>query len=187
MTHDQFEYIVQEFEDRGDYRMVLVCLLMAKCIRIGDILKTIRKKDAFTPKGQIRPRMRFKEEKTCKERIIVLVGKKTGTKLITALKAYQGEIKQVPRDEEMFYGRKTGEPLRDKGVKFLLSKFVGHRNIEQCSPHSFRKYGAKFMYQNGVDIEVISQILNHQSVRETRTYLDIKPQEVENAMEILEY
>ncbi len=96
-------------------------------------------------------------------------------------------MKPLSDEPLLFYGQKTGSPLQDKGVKFLLSQFVGRRQIEQCSPHSFRKYGAKYMHSNGVDIEIISQILNHQSVRETRTYLDIKPQEVEKAMEILEY
>ena len=63
----------------------------------------------------------------------------------------------------------------------MLPKMVASSRV------SFRKYGARWMFDNGVDIEVISQVLNHSTVKETRTYLDIKTKDVERAMKILEY
>jgi len=41
ITKDQFEYILSEFHDRKDIRMEIICHLMFRAIRIGDILKIL--------------------------------------------------------------------------------------------------------------------------------------------------
>jgi integrase len=86
----------------------------------------------------------------------------------------------------MFYTRKTGEALRDSGVKKLLRYFIGKRGINQCSPHSFRKGGARFMFDNNVRIENISTVLNHHSTKITEKYICITPGDIEKSMACLE-
>jgi site-specific recombinase XerD len=184
LTLDQFNFILDELRDIGDTRMETLCLLLGKCIRIGDVLKTIRIKDAYTPSGEVRAEITFKEEKTGKDKRIK-VG--TSKRLVACLEALYPTIRHLAPSSVLFYAKKTGEALQDKGVKKILGGFVGKRGIEQCSPHSFRKFGARYLFDQGYDIEVVSQVLNHSSVRETRTYLDIKPREVEAAMEALAF
>lgn len=184
LSLDQFNYVIDELRDNGDTRMEIICLLMAKCVRIGDVLKTITIRDVFTPNGEVRDEANFKEEKTGKAKKIKLG---SSVRLVKCLEAHYPTIKHLPPSSPLFYAKKTGEALQDKGVKKILGQFVGKRGIEQCSPHSFRKFGARHLLDNGVDIERISQILNHSHVRETRTYLDVKPKEIEEAMELLAF
>lgn len=164
--------------------MEIICLLMAKCLRIGDVLRTLRISDVYTKSGEIRNEVNLKEEKTGKPKKLVIKGSK---RLHECLEAYYPEVAALDHSAPLFYAKKTGMPLQDKGVKKLLGAFVDHRGIEQCSPHSFRKFGAKHVFNSGYDVEIVSQILNHSSVRETRTYLDVKPREVEEAMGVLAF
>ena len=184
LTLDQFNFILDEFRDAKDLRMEIVCLLMAKCIRIGDVLRTMQIRDVYTPTGAIRDRFSIQEEKTGKTKYVKLEGSK---RLLECLEAYYPTIADFDATSPLFYARKTGLPLKDKGVKKLLRQFVNRHGIEQCSPHSFRKFGARHVFNSGFDVEIVSQILNHSSVRETRTYLDVKPKEVEQAMEALAF
>ncbi len=179
LTREQFFFILDEFRDRGDTRLELVCLLLARCIRVGCVLRVLKIESFFTPDWTVRDAFGWNEEKTGKWRL-EQVG--TSSRMRECLERHSLQLRSLPRDAGMFYGEKTGLVLHDKGVKKLLKAFVGRRGIEQCSPHSFRKYGGRYLYfQCGVDIETISQLMNHSSVRETRTYLDIKPAELARA------
>lgn len=183
LTHEQFEFILDEFRQKADFRMESICLLMGRCIRIGDVLTSLKIDSVYGPAGEVHGEISFQEQKTGKPR---LIRTNNSPRLLEALAGYFPSIREFPRNRPLFYGLKTCEPLHDKGVKFLLAPFVGKIGIRQCSPHSFRKYGAKRLWLQGIEIETISQILNHSSVKETRVYLDIQPKEVERAMSMLE-
>lgn len=179
LTREQFLFILDEFRDRGDTRMELVGLLLGRIVRVGCVLRVLTIDHFYTPDWQVRDVFGWNEEKTGKWRCEQIGA---SSRLRDCLERYGLGLRDRPRSAPMFYGEKTGLPLHDKGVKKLLKAFVGRRGIEQCSPHSFRKYGGRYLYFNcGVDIETISQLMNHASVRETRTYLDIKPQELARA------
>lgn len=179
LTREQFMFILDEFRDRGDTRMELVGLLLGRCIRVGDVLRTLTIDHVFAPDGMPRALVGWNEEKTGKWRTMTVPG---GSRMRECLERYATSIADLSRESPLFYGKRTGMELHDKGVKKLLAEFVGRRGIEQCSPHSFRKYGARYLYFNcAVDIETISQLLNHSSVRETRTYLDIQARDIVRA------
>ena len=182
ITKEQFDFILNEFSDRNDIRMQIICHLMYRAIRIGDILNTIRIQNVFEHNGTLRDRIEFREEKTEKLRTVPI----RGEKFISALNKYYPSIKTFQKDSSLFYTEKTGEPLQDSGVKKLLRYFVGKRNITQCSPHSFRKGGARFMFENNVRIENISDVLNHHSTRVTELYISITPRDIEKSMACLE-
>ncbi len=182
ISKEQFDFILNEFSDRHDLRMQIVCHLMYRAIRIGDILTTIKIQNVYEADGTLRDRIEFREEKTEKLRTVPI----RGEKFIEALNQYYPVVKAFPKDSPLFYTEKTGEPLQDSGVKKLLRYFVGKRGINQCSPHSFRKGGARFMYENNVRIENISDVLNHHSTRVTELYISITPKDIEKSMECLE-
>ena len=185
LNKNQFDLIVRHFEEAQDFRMLSICLLMAKCVRIGDVLETLKIKDVYTSNGTLRDRIIFKEQKTSKPRTLS-TGTST-TKLHNALISHYKTISTLKTNSPIFFTEKRKEPLQPSGVKYLLRQFIGLSGIEQCSPHSFRKFGAKYLHNQGIDIETISQVLNHSSVTQTRVYLDIKPKEVERAMNLLNF
>ena len=182
ISREQFEYILNDFHDRKDTRMEIVCHLMFKAIRVGDVLKTIKIQDVYESNGTVKDKIQFHEEKTGKLRTVPIKGEK----FITALNAYYTTLKPISTNQPMFYTRKTGEVIRDSGVKKLLRYFIGKRGITQCRPHSFRKGGARFMFENNVRIENISHVLNHHSTKVTETYICITPVDIEKSMACLE-
>ena len=132
--------------------------------------------------GKLREKIEYSEEKTGKLRIIAV----RGERFTAALRQYWKTVKTYESTSPLFYTGKTGKPLKDSGVKFLLRSFIGKRGIRQCSPHSFRKGGARHMYENGVRIEAISNVLNHHTTRTTEIYIDITPKDIEESMRCLE-
>ena len=179
---EQFTYILDELQDKKDYRMIVLVSLLFRCVRIGDALRTIRIENIYLPTGSIRTELNYKEEKTDKSRIIPL----TGERFITALNFYYPQIKNKKTDAPLFYAlHLVNKPLTDAGVKHILHSFVGKRSITQCSPHSLRKGGARTMHEKGVSISKICNVLNHHSQRTTEIYIGITSEDVAEAMEVL--
>ncbi|MCL1946395.1 MAG: site-specific integrase [Chitinivibrionia bacterium] len=196
LSFEQFLYIADEFGDAKDFRMEVLCHLMFRCIRISDCLRSIKVCDIFEKNGKLKETFGFYEIKTkrknnegvkkanpVKKRFIKIAG----DKFISSLKnLWEDDLKKRDYYGNLFYSKKLQKPLNDMGVKFLLKKFLGKRGISQCSPHSFRKGGARFMYLQGTPIEVICSILQHSSVRITFIYIDIIPPDEEQGMKPLE-
>ena len=181
ITREQVDYVLQEFHDRNDTRMEIVIHLLFRVIRIGDVLRTLKKHHIYDAKNRIRDTLEFVEEKTGKKRSLPLKGES----FVRALMDYTPQISSLDANDPLFFG-KIGTPLTDSGVKFLLSQFVGKRGIEQLSPHSLRKAGSRYMYENGARIESISAVLNQHSSRTTERYICITPKDIEESMKCLE-
>ena len=182
LTKKQMDYILDELEQDQDHRMMIICLLMAKCLRISDALN-LKVGDFYNRKGEIKESIFLKEKKTSKKKKIILKGER----LLKALRAYHSEVGHLKLTDSAFYALKTGEALQPQGVRFILrDRFSGKRGIGQISGHSFRKFGARNMHLNGVRIETISHLLNHHSTRDTFTYIDISPKEEEDALKFVE-
>jgi site-specific recombinase XerD len=196
LSYEQFLYVVDEFGDRGDFRMAVLCHLMFRCIRISDCLRSIKICDIFEKDGKLKESFGFYEIKTkrknkegikkanpVKKRFIKIAGEK----FVSILqKFWENDLKKRDYEGNLFYNKKLRKPLNDGGVKRLLIEFVGKRGISQCSPHSFRKGGARYMYLRGTPIEVICSILQHSSVRITFIYIDIIPADELEGMKPLE-
>lgn len=179
---DQFNYIIDELEDKQDYRMIALVSLLFRCVRIGDALRTITIEDVFEEDGLIKKQLYYKEEKTGKIRIIPLQGEK----FIEALQKYFPTISRKDRTAPLFYSAKRiNKPLSDSGVKAILNTFKGKRGIKQCSPHSLRKGGARTMHEKGISISKICNVLNHHSQQTTEIYIGITSEDVAQAMEVL--
>jgi site-specific recombinase XerD len=196
LSYEQFLYIADEFEDKGDFRMAVLCHLMFRCIRISDCLRSIKICDIFEKDGRLKESFGFYEIKAkrrnsegikkanpVKKRFIKIAGEK----FISSLqKFWESDLKRRDYNGILFYSQRKRNPLGDSGVKVLLREFVGRRGIVQCSPHSFRKGGARYMYLKGTPIEVICSILQHSSVRITFIYIDIIPADELEGMKPLE-
>ena len=182
LTMKQMDFILDELEECQDYRVLIICLIMAKTLRIADAVG-LRVGDLYDKKGKIQEAIYITERKTSKPRKIILKGER----LLTALKTYHSEVKHLKPTDPAFYTLKKREPLHPQGVRRVLQrKFKGTRGIKDISGHSFRKFGARQMYLNNVRIETISHLLNHNSTRDTFVYIDITPAEEQDALKFVE-
>jgi integrase len=87
-------------------------------------------------------------------------------------------------------------PLQDDGLWFPdivpinLSQAVirGFKNagIDYGSFHHFRHFGACYLLNNGIPIEVVSKILGHKSIQTTQVYARVKRQTVKEAMAVFD-
>lgn len=183
LTTNQVRFIIEELKDKEDFRMIAAVSLMFRCVRIGDVLRTLKIENVFNLDGSLKSEIKYTESKTKKVRIIPI----DGDEFIYALKQYYSSVLHKKKQSApLFYAEKLiNTPLSDAGVKFLLNSYVGKRNIKQCSPHSFRKAGARAMHENGVSISVICNVLNHHSQRTTEIYIGITSDDVAGAMKCL--
>lgn len=195
LTFKQFLYILDEYKDKGDTRMEVLCHLMYRCVRISDCLNTLTISDLYKKDGSLKKTISFYEMKphrtmkdgrkrirADKKRFIEIVG----VRFTNALNRYWREIEDRDYNGTLFYSSRKNKPLQDSGVRRLLSEFIGHRKIEQCSPHSFRKGGARKMFEEGTSIELISKLLQHSSVKVTFVYIGISPEDEAEGLKPLE-
>ncbi len=146
ITQEQFIYMLDELQDKNDFRMIALISLLYRCVRIGDAIETLTIADLYEEDGTIKSEIHYKEQKTHKERILNI----SGSRFIEALREYYPTLCNKQRERKLFYQQKNKSvPLSASGVKSILAKFVGKRGIEQCSPHSLRKGEARAMHDNG--------------------------------------
>lgn len=63
----------------------------------------------------------------------------------------------------------------------LVTSYLGYKGI---SSHSFRKYFASSIYvNNGYNIELVRELLQHSSVTTTQRYIGIRQKDLENALQ----
>jgi len=183
LTLGQVKFIVDELKDKQDFRMIALVSLLFRCVRIGDALRTIKIEDVFNMDGSLKKELKYTEEKTGKVRIIPI----EGNEFTNALTQYYSTLlyKKKCTAPIVYADKLINKPLSDAGVKFILHSFVGRRSINQCSPHSLRKAGARTMHENGVSISTICNVLNHHSQRTTEIYIGITADDVAGAMKSL--
>ena len=194
LNEKQFNYIVDEFIDDKDYRMALLCTLMAKSIRIGDCL-SFTKNMLYTPSGKVRDEFSFIAQKTrhCKNPRKFIIEIKNDDPndeglLVKLLKLHYEEIKTLNKSAVLFYNLKRRSALTPSGVFRILNKrFLGKRDIEQISAHSFRKFAGRMMREAGATVELIQENFQHDTARTTRRYLGIQQEDVRKARKALHF
>ena len=92
LTAKQLEYVLDEFEDRKDFRMMLVCLLMAKTLRVSDVLN-LRVGNLYDERRRPLEALYTREKKTGKPKRLPLKGER----LEAVLKAYGPAVRGLPR------------------------------------------------------------------------------------------
>ena len=74
--------------------------------------------------------------------------------------------------------------LSERQIQKHLKAACDYLEIDGVSTHSFRKYFATQIYiNNGYNIELVRQLLQHSSTAVTQRYIGIQPQEVEQALQ----
>jgi integrase len=74
--------------------------------------------------------------------------------------------------------------ISERAIQKHLKLLCEALNLDNIGTHSFRKYFATSIYtDNGYNIELVRQLLQHSSTSITQRYLGIQPKEVEDALQ----
>lgn len=83
----------------------------------------------------------------------------------------------IPADAVIF-------PLTERAIQKQLKLVCDYLDIKGVGTHSFRKFYATEIYRNnGYNIALVQQLLQHSSAAVTQRYIGIQPREVEQAIE----
>ena len=165
--------IMYGFEDRkgkcySNRQIGTFCVIQANSgLRCGDLLQ-LRLKDIVKENG--RYHFNIVEQKTKKARTFTIA-----PEVYTYLQTYALENGIRP-DSRLFQ-------ISSRGVSKHLKKVCEHLGIEGVGTHSFRKFFATSIYNdNGYNIELVRELLQHSSVAITQKYIGVSPQVVEQAL-----
>ena len=154
---------------RPNERIATALMLEANLgLRISDILK-LRLSDIVRD-GE-RYRLAITEQKTGKSRVFTVP-----LALYQFIRCYCLD-NSIPADAVIF-------PVTERAVQRQLKLVCDYLGIQGVSTHSFRKYYATEIYRNnGYNIALVQQLLQHSSTAVTQRYIGIQQREVEQAIE----
>lgn len=89
------------------------------------------------------------------------------------------------RDKEaLFVSKRTGKRLTARRVEQIVADCLRTAGLDHLgySPHKLRHTAATLMYQGGVDMLAIKEILGHENVSTTQIYTHINQQQLKRAV-----
>lgn len=174
LTTDQYKEIIATMKlgftgCRPNERVATALMLEANLgLRISDIIK-LRLCD-IVHDGD-RYRLAITEQKTGKSRTFTVP-----LTLYQFIRCYCIDH-GIPNDTVIF-------PITERAVQKQLKLVCDYLELKGIGTHSFRKYYATEIYRNnGYNIALVQQLLQHSSAAVTQRYIGIQPREVEQAIE----
>ena len=173
LTTEQYKEIIQTMREgftgcRPNNRIATALVLEANLgIRISDIVK-LRLCDIVRDGG--RYHLEITEQKTGKRRVFTVPDGIYGYIVTYAMD------NGIGKDEQLF-------PITERAVQKVLKLVCDYLGYESISTHSFRKFFATEIYKNnGYDIALVQQLLQHSSTAVTQRYIGIAPRRIEAAL-----
>ena len=174
LTTDQYKEIISTMKkgftgSRPNEPIATALMLEANLgLRISDILR-LRLSDIV--KDGERYRLAMIEQKTGKARTFTVP-----LALYQFIRCYCLDY-AIPPEHRIF-------PLTERTVQRHLQQVCDYLGYAGIGTHSFRKYYATEIYKNnGYNIALVQQLLQHSSTAVTQRYIGIQQQEVEKAIE----
>ena len=163
---------------RGPYgkrNLLLFVLGINSALRISDLL-AMKLGDVVTEKKKVRDFISVREIKTKKTKRFRLNGNAA-----KAIKSYVDSLDNFNMDEHLFLSRKGDNKAISRVQAWEIlnnaAREVGLR--EHIGTHTLRKTFGYHAHKAGESIEKLQIILNHRSPRETRIYLGITQDEID--------
>jgi integrase len=174
LTEEQYKEIIETMREgftgfRENVRIATALVIEANLgLRISDILKL--KLSSFVKDGD-RYRLDIVEQKTGKQRTFTVP-----VVIYNYIKMYVLENGIKPH--EIIF------PITERAVQKQLKRVTDFLEIEGIGTHSFRKFYATRIYnQNGHNIILVQQLLQHSSPAVTQKYIGISSKQLEEAIE----
>ncbi len=174
LTTEQYREIIQTMKEgfcgcRPNQRVATALMLEANLgLRVSDIIK-LRLADIV--KDGDRYRLAITEQKTGKARVFTVP-----LALYQFIRCYCMD-NDIAASDVIF-------PLSERAIQKQLKIVCDYLAIEGISTHSFRKYYATEIYKNnGYNIALVQQLLQHSSPAVTQRYIGIQQKDIEQAIE----
>ena len=89
------------------------------------------------------------------------------------------------KDQNALFISREGRRISRRMVQTLVEKYIKLSGLDPdvYSTHKLRHTAATLMYQNGVDVRVLQQILGHANLGTTQIYTHISDKQLENALD----
>lgn len=89
-------------------------------------------------------------------------------------------------DRDALFLSRLRKRISPKTVQWIIYKFLEKAGLQgqNLSVHKLRHTAATLMYQNGVDVRVLQDILGHESLNTTQIYTHIRDEQVEAAIKL---
>lgn len=175
LTFQQSFELLNTIDGRFKARNLAIITLFLNCgIRLSELIGLNY--------NSIRERSLRVRGKGNKERILYL-----NDACMAALKAYEDERKtytfKVTEPEALFVSQK-GNRISQRMVQCMVKDFMRRCGIDTdvYSVHKLRHTAATLMYQSGVDVRILQEILGHSNLGTTQIYTHIKNSQIEESM-----
>lgn len=173
----------------GQRNVLLFSIGINTAYRISD-LRRLKLSDVLTiSSGKViaKERLEMKEQKTGKHNSIIITNKLRKSILEYVTEFFPAYVATQDFDHYLFPSRKgTDEPLNRQALWRILSSAANTIGLKNIGSHSMRKTFGYFLYKNGTHIEIIQELLNHSSQRETLRYIGITQEDKATAVRSLD-
>ncbi len=171
--------------EMGQRNLVLFSIGINTAYRISD-LRVLTLGDVLTvSRGKVvaRERLAMKEKKTGKHNSIIISDKLQKLIKKYASESYPDELEKLELDGYLFRSRKgLNQPLDRSSLSRTISKAANQVGLSNIAAHSMRKTFGYFLYKKGTSIEIIQELLNHSSAKETLRYIGITQEDKDLAV-----
>lgn len=159
-------------KDVRDYLLFMVGISSA--LRVSDILR-LQVKDIWTGKKPTEF-IKLNEMKTGKSKRFPIT-KNLSKSIILFMKEYD-----LDQEDYIFQSRKgRNKPITRQQAAYILSQAGDYIGIkEPISTHSMRKTWGYWAYKSGISLALIMEALNHSSIANTRKYLGITQEDLDD-------
>lgn len=169
----------------GQRNILLFSIGINTAYRISD-LRRLKLSDVLTlSRGQVvaKERLAMKEQKTGKHNSIIISKKLRKLILEYTQNQFSKQLLLQEFDYYLFPSRKGNNlPLSRQALWNVISHAGNMIGLTNIGSHSMRKTFGYFLYKNGTHIEIIQELLNHSSQRETLRYIGITQEDKDTAV-----
>lgn len=171
--------------EMGQRNLILFSIGINTAYRISD-LRLLTLGDVLTvSRGKVvaRDRLSMKEQKTGKHNSVII-----SKKLQQSIKTYtedffKKEVANREFDAYLFPSRNGhNQPLDRSTLWRAVSNAANRIELENIGTHSMRKTFGYFLYKKGTSLEIIQDLLNHSSAKETLRYIGITQEDKDMAV-----
>ncbi|MBL1227126.1 tyrosine-type recombinase/integrase [Enterococcus sp. BWR-S5] len=169
----------------GQRNVLLFSIGINTAYRISD-LRRLKLSDVLTvSRGKViaKDRLEMKEQKTGKHNSIIISNKLRRLIQDYVMDTFPEFVAAHDFNHYLFQSRKgMDQPLSRQALWNVLSSAANSIGLKNIGSHSMRKTFGYFLYKNGTHIEIIQELLNHSSQRETLRYIGITQEDKDTAV-----
>lgn len=170
----------------GERNVLIFSIGINTAYRISD-LRYLKLSDVLTIKNKnkivVKDRLALKEQKTGKYNSIILSNQLREDIWKYTVKNFPEYLDNLDLAHYLFpSGKGLDKPMNRQTLWAILNCAANENGIPNIGSHSMRKTFGYFLYKNKVSIEIIQELLNHSSQKDTLRYIGITQEDKDLAV-----